>query len=183
MRQQKSTEPAQHAARRHDARRSIGAWFGCECSNRGRAGATGRVRQAKYSRDHGRRCRLVQHRRLSPGHHVRQDAEPRQARRRWHAVHRLLCRSKLHRRPRQFHYRTNPAAHRTHNRGPGRRRCRHAGSVRDNSAHFKVDGLCHGSVREESPRRSEQISADAARLRRILWLFISPRCHVRSVLV
>ena len=65
-------------------------------------------RQAEHSRHHGRRCRLVQYRRLSPGHHVRQDAEPRQARRRRHALHRLLCRSKLHRRSRQFHHRRIP---------------------------------------------------------------------------
>src|SRR6516164_11653802 len=31
--------------------------------------------QTEHPCDHGRRCRLVQHRRLSPGHHVREDAE------------------------------------------------------------------------------------------------------------
>ncbi len=36
---------------------------------------------------HGRRHRLVQHRRLSPRHHVWQDTEPRQARRRGHDVY------------------------------------------------------------------------------------------------
>ena len=33
----------------------------------------------QHPRHHGRRCRLVQYRRLSPRHHVREDAEPRQA--------------------------------------------------------------------------------------------------------
>ena len=121
--------------------------------------------QAEHSRHHGRRCRLVQYRRLSPGHHVGQDAESRQARRRRHALHRLLRRGKLHRRPRQFHHRANSAAHRSDHGRPGRRRCRHARRVRDNRAPAEIDGLCDRAVRQEPSRRLEQVSADGARLR------------------
>ena len=48
---------------------------------------------------------MVEHRRLSPGHDGRQDAEPRQARQGGHAVHRLLRRGELHGGPREFHHR------------------------------------------------------------------------------
>src|SRR5262249_46815634 len=61
---------------------------------------------------HGRRCRLVQHRRLSSRNHVGQDAKPRQARRRGHAIYRLLRRGKLYRRPSQLHHWRTAAAHR-----------------------------------------------------------------------
>ena len=57
----------------------------CRCSRghgctleRGHPGPR-RRQEAQHPLHHGRRRRLVQHRRLSPGHHVRQDAEPRQA--------------------------------------------------------------------------------------------------------
>ena len=184
-RQQSRIEPPQYAARRHDARRRIGAGHGRERAKGRRASAAGGARRqtAEHSRHHGRRCRLVQYRRLSPGHHVRQDAEPRQARRRRHALHRLLRRSELHRRPRQLHHRANSAAHRPHHGRPGRRRRRHAGPVGDDGADPQVDGLRHRPVRQEPSRRLEQISADAARLRRILRLPLPPRRDVRSVLV
>ena len=184
-REDQHTQSPQYAARRHDACRRIGAGHGCKRSESRRASAAGRARrpEAEHSRHHGRRCRLVQYRRLSPGHHVRQDAEPRQARRRRHALHRLLRRSELHRRPRQLHHRANSAAHRPHHGRPGRRRCRHAGPVGDDGADPQVDGLCHRPIRQEPSRRLEQISADAARLRRILRLPLSPRRDVRSVLV
>ncbi len=112
-----------------------------------------------------------------------QDAEPRQARRRRHALHRLLRRSELHRRPRQLHHRANSAAHRPDHGRPGRRRRRHAGTVGDDGASPEIDGLRHRPVRQEPSRRLEQVSADGARLRRILRLSLSPRRDVRSVLV
>ena len=61
--------------------------------------------EAEHHHDHGRRCRLVQHRCLSPGHHGEPDPEPRPARRRGDAVHRLLRRGELYGRTCQFHYR------------------------------------------------------------------------------
>ena len=140
-------------------------------------------KQAEHPRHHGRRCRLVQHRRLSSRHHVGQDAEPRQARCRRHALHRLLCRGKLHGRPRQFHYRRNATPHGPDDRGPGRRRCRSARSGRDDRHRAEVAGLRDRAVRQEPSRRPEQVSSDGARLRRILRLSLPPRCHVRSVLV
>ena len=51
---------------------------------------------AEHCRHHGRRHWHVEHRRLSPRHDGRADAEHRQARRRRHAVHRLLRRGELH---------------------------------------------------------------------------------------
>ena len=89
-------------------------------------------KRAEHSRHHGRRYRLVQHRRLSPRHHVGQDAEPRQARSRGHALHRLLRRGELHRRACQLHNRRDPDANRLDHGRPGWRRCRHARSIRDN---------------------------------------------------
>src|SRR6185437_14702381 len=44
-------------------------------------------------------------------------------------------------------------------------------------------GLRNRPIRQEPPRRSQQVSADGARLRRVLWLPISPGRDVRSVLV
>ncbi len=44
-------------------------------------------------------------------------------------------------------------------------------------------GLRHRPVRQEPPRRLEQVPADGARLRRVLRLPVSPRRHVRSLLV
>ena len=73
---------------------------------------------------------LVQHRRLSPGNHVGQDAEPRQACRPGHEVHRLLRRGKLHGGARQFHHRRAAAPHGLDDRRPGGRRRRIAGSGR-----------------------------------------------------
>ncbi len=46
--------------------------------------------------------------RLSSGHHVGEDAEPRQARRGRHAVHRLLRRGQLHGGPGKLHHRRDP---------------------------------------------------------------------------
>ena len=85
-------------------------------------------RQAQHPRHHGRRRRLVQHQRLPSGHHVREDAEPRQARRRRHDVHRLLRRGQLHGGPGELHHRRDSAAHGPDDRRPGRRGRGHAGT-------------------------------------------------------
>ena len=48
---------------------------------------------------------------------------------------------------------------------------------------LKVQGLRHRPVRQEPSRRSEQVPADAARLRRVLRLPLSPRRDVGPLLV
>ena len=81
------------------------------------AGAGG---EAEHRRHHGRRHRHLEHRRLPPRHDGRPDAEPRQARRRGHAVHRLLRRGELHGGPRQLHHRRAADPHRHDHGRPGR---------------------------------------------------------------
>ena len=48
---------------------------------------------------------------------------------------------------------------------------------------LKAHGLCHRPVRQEPPRRPEQVPADGARLRRVLRLPLSPRRDVGPLLV
>ena len=86
---------------------------------------------AEHRRHHGRRHRHVEHRRLPPRHDGGPDAEPRQARRRGHAVHRLLRRGELHGGPRQLHHRRAADPHRHDHGRPGRRAHRHAGGGGD----------------------------------------------------
>ena len=79
------TQPPQYSACQYDHRRSFGIRLdGVRSGSHRTIGGLGRKTQ--HRRHHGRRYRLVQHRRLPSGHHVRQDAEPRQARRRRHAI-------------------------------------------------------------------------------------------------
>ena len=76
-------------------------------------GAAGPGREeAEHRLHHGRRHRLVQHRRLSPGDDGREDAEPRPARLPGDALHRLLRRGELHGRPRGVHHRRAADPHR-----------------------------------------------------------------------
>ena len=85
---------------------------------------------AQHRRHHGRRHRHLEHRRLSPRHDGGPHAEPRQDRRRGHAVHRLLRRGKLHGGPRQLHHRPIADPHRHDHRRSGRRAHRAAGGRR-----------------------------------------------------
>ena len=142
-----------------------------------------RGQEAEHRLHHGRRRRLVQHRRLPPRHHVRQDAEPRQAGRRGHAVHRLLRRGELHGGSGQLHHRRDSPPHGPDDRRPGRRRRRHAGPGLHDRHRPEGAGLRHRPVRQEPPGRPEQVPADLARLRRILRLPVPPRRHVGPVLV
>ena len=130
---------------------------------------------AEHRRHHGRRHRHLEYRRLPPRHDGRADAEPRQARRRGHAVHRLLRRGELHGGPRQLHHRRTADPHRHDHGRPGRRAHRHAGGGGDDRHRAQRHGLRHRPVRQEPPRRQERVSADGARLRRILRLPLSPR--------
>ena len=112
---------------------------------------------AEHDRDHGRRHRLVQHRRLPPGHDVGPNAEPRPARRRGHAVHRLLRRGELHGGPRQLHHRRIADPHRADDGRSGRRADRDAGRGADHRHRAQVDGLCDRPVRQEPSRRPQPI--------------------------
>ena len=89
--------------------------------------ARGRTAEAEHRRDHGRRHRHLEHRRLSPRHDGGPDAEPRPDRRRGDAVHRLLRRGELHGRPRELHHRRAADPHRHDHGRPGRRHRRPAG--------------------------------------------------------
>ncbi len=138
-------------------------------------GRVDRVREeAEHRLHHGRRRRLVQHRRLSPGHDGRPDAEPRPAGRPGDAVHRLLRRGELHGRPGQLHHRPAPHPHRHDHRGPGGRHDRPAGPGADHRHGAEVDGLRHRPVRQEPPGRPQRVPAHRPRLRRVLRLPLSP---------
>ena len=130
---------------------------------------------AQHHHDHGRRHRLVQHRRLQPGHHGGQDAEPRPAGGRGHALHRLLRRGELHGGARQLHHRRAADPHGPDDGRPGRFADRHAGAGADHRHGAEGDGLRHRPVRQEPPGRPEPVPAHGARLRRVLRLPLSPR--------
>ena len=147
------------------------------CRDGGRRACVRAAAEAQHHRDHGRRHRLVQHRRLSPGHDGGPHAEPRQARCRGNAIHRLLCRGELHGGTGELHHRRIADPHRADHRRPGRRIDRHAGRGADHRHGAQVDGLCHRPVRQEPSGRLEPVPADRARLRRILRLSLSPRRH------
>ena len=103
------------------------------------------------------------------------DAEPRQAGRRGHALHRLLRGAELHRRPRQFHHRRIADPHRSDHGRPGRRHGRHAGRGADDRDGVEGDGIRHRPVRQEPSGRLEPLPADRAWVRRIFRLPLSPR--------
>ena len=139
------------------------------------AGGGAATAKAQHRRHHGRRHRHLEHRRLPPRHDGRPDAEPRPDRRRGHAVHRLLRRGELHGGPRQLHHRRAADPHRHDHGRPGRRTHRPAGGGGDHRHRTQGHGLRHRPVRQEPPRRQERVSADGARLRRVLRLSLSPR--------
>ena len=102
---------------RSDQERVAGAG---RCGGDHDQGRVDRVREeAEHRCHHGRRCRHLEHRCLSPGNDGRPDAEPRPAGLPGDAVHRLLRRGELHGRPRQLHHRPAPHPHRHDHRGPG----------------------------------------------------------------
>ena len=78
--------------------------------------------EAQHPGDHGRRHRLVQSEHLQPRHDGLPDAEHRPHRQRGRAVHRLVRRAELHRRPRGVHHRAVADPHRTDQGRPARRR-------------------------------------------------------------
>ena len=152
-----------------------GAHFSGVVGTRQHAGGGSAAAAAEHRRHHGRRHRHLEHRRLSPRHDGGTHAEPRQDRRRGHAVHRLLRRGKLHGGARQLHHRRAADPHRHDDRRPGRRADRPAGRGRHHRDRAQGHGLRHRPVRQEPPRRQERVPADGARLRRVLRLPLSPR--------
>ena len=108
-----------------------GAHFSGVVRTRQHAGGGSAAAAAEHRRHHGRRHRHLEHRRLPPRHDGGPHAEPRQDRRRGHAVHRLLRRGELHGGPRQLHHRRAADPHRHDHRRPGRRADRPAGRGRD----------------------------------------------------
>ena len=132
-------------------------------TNSGTGATTGAA--AEHRVHHGRRRRLVQHWRLSPRDDVRQDAKPRQARLAGRAVHGLLRRSQLHRGPGRLHHRRNPLAYGADDGRPSRGGCRNASPGLHDRDRAQGARLCYRTIRQEPSRRSEQIPADAARLR------------------
>ena len=130
--------------------------------------------EAQHRRHHGRRHRHLEHRRLPPRHDGGPHAEPRQDRRRGHAVHRLLRRGELHGGTRQLHHRRAADPHRHDHRRPGRRHHRHAGGGGDHRDRAQGDGVRHRPVRQEPPGRSQRVPAHGARVRRVLRLSLSP---------
>ena len=98
-----------------------------------------------------------------------------QTRQRRNAVHRLLCRGELHGGSRRVHHRRVADTHGPHHRRPSRRGRRAAGRGGDPCDGAQDHGLCHRPVRQEPSRRSQQVSADGPRLRRVFRLSVSPR--------
>ncbi len=101
-----------------DVRRGIGAGPREEGSRRGR-------QEAQHYCHHGRRHRLGEHRGLSSGPDVFDDAKPGQAGQRGLALHRLLRRAELHRRSRQLHHGRVADPHWPDHGRPSRRQDRH----------------------------------------------------------
>ena len=97
----------------------------------GPANAQAPAATAQHRRHHGRRHRHLEHRRLPPRHDGGPHAEPRQDRRRGHAVHRLLRRGELHGGTRELHHRPIADPHRHDHGRSGRRADRHAGGGAD----------------------------------------------------
>ena len=79
-----------------------------------------------------------------------------------------------------LHHRAMHAAHRpVQGRYPGRHRGP-AGAGRDHRRAAQAARLCHRPVRQEPPRRPQRVSADGARLRRILRQSLPPQRRGRA---
>ena len=111
---------------------AVGLTSSAEAQQPAAAPTAGRT-ETEHRRHHGRRHRHVEYRRLPPRHDGGADAQSRQAGRRGHAVHRLLCRGELHGGPRQLHHRRTADPHRHDHGRPGGLTDRHAGAGRHRS--------------------------------------------------
>ena len=77
--------------------------------------------------------------------------------------------------PGAIHHRRAADPHRHDHGRSGRRRHRYAGAGGDDRDGTQSHGLRHRPVRQEPPRRSQRVSANRSRLRRVLRLSLSPR--------
>ena len=144
----------------------------------GRSGqlrASPREEEAQHPDHLGRRHRLLEHQRLQPGHDGLQDAEHRPHRQGRRAVHRLVRRAELHRRPLRVHHGAERLPHRQPQGRPARRQGRPAGARRDARAAAQGPGLHDRAVRQEPPRRRRRDAADRARVRRVHGLALPPQ--------
>ena len=135
----------------------------------------GRCEEAEHPRHLGRRHRdhepeLLQRRVDGLPH-----PEHRPDRRRGDAVHRLLRRAELHRRPRVVHHRPERVPHRPEQGRRARRRRRPAGRGPDDRRAAEAARLRDRAVRQEPSRRPQQVPADRARLRRVLRQPLPPQ--------
>ena len=132
-------------------------------------------RQAEHPRHLRRRHRPDQRQRLF----VRPDglphAEHRPHRPGRHDVHRLLRRAELHGGAVVVHHRPMHAAHRPFEGRHSRRDRGSAGERRDDRRIAQAARLRHRPVRQEPSRRPQRISADGARLRRVLRQSLPPQ--------
>ena len=85
-----------------------------------------------------------------------------------------LRRAELHGRTSVVHHRSARIAHRIDQGGPAGRRCWSAQGRPDHRRAAQAVGLCDRAVRQEPPRRPQRISADRARLRRVLRQSVPP---------
>ena len=134
----------------------------------------GQTNQAQHPRDLGRRHRHVEPVVLQQRHDGISNAEHRPPRTRRDDVHRLVRRAELHRGARVVHHRAERLSHglvqgrrARHGRGP-------AGRGSDDRRAAEGAGLCDRPVRQEPPRRHEQVPADRPWLRRVLRQPLSP---------
>ena len=136
--------------------------------------------QAEHPRHLGRRHRPVEPELLHARADGLPDAQHRPHRQGRHAVHRLLRRAVLHRRPLVLHHRAERLPHRPlEGRHPGRAG-RHVRQDRHHRGAAQGPGLRHRAVRQEPPRRPEPHAADQPRLRRVLRQPLPPQRRGRA---
>ena len=149
---------------------------------KGRADARRRAvrSQAEHPHDHGRRHRLVQCERLQSWRDGLPHAQHRPHRQGRRPVYRLVRRAKLHRGARGLHHRTiadqdRPDQSRSARLGYRTTRRRH-----ECRRSLETARLRHRTIRQEPSRRPQRISADRARLRRILRQSLSSERRGRA---
>ena len=136
--------------------------------------------QAEHSRHLGRRHRHLEPELLQPRHDGLLHAQHRPDRRRGNAFHRFLRRAELHGGPVVVHHRPERLPHRHEQGRDARRGCRSAEGGPDDRRAAQAAGLRDRPVRQEPPRRPEQVPADRARVRRVLRQPLPPQRRGRT---
>ena len=134
-----------------------------------------KIRQAEHPHSLGRRHRLVEHQLQQPWPDGLPDPEHRPHRERRRGLHRLLRPAKLHRGPRRLHHRAESDPHRPDQGRNAGSLCRPPRGRSDHRGTAEAAGIRHRPVRQEPSGRSGRISADRARLRRILRQPLPPQ--------